>query len=92
MAAQSKKPSKKDKSSSSAKGKSSPAKRRPSSSRADLRDVSAVAEASGDQLRDGFEQLRAHVGEKFEQLRVQVRDEFQQLDVEIEELRAQERR
>jgi hypothetical protein len=53
-----------------------------------LKDVSAVAEGSGDQLRDGFEQLRAHVGEKFEQLRAQVREEFQQLG---EELRAQER-
>jgi hypothetical protein len=44
------------------------------------------------QLREGFEQLRAHVGEGFEQLRAQVRQEFEQLSGEIEELRAEEGR
>jgi hypothetical protein len=90
MAAQSKKDKK---SSSSGKRKSSASgKRKSSSSGADLRDVSAVADTSRDPLRDGFEQLCAHVGEKFEQLRVPVREDFQRLGVEIEELRAQERR
>ena len=84
---------KKGKPSSSGKRKSSTSgKRKPSSSGAGLKDVSAVADTSRDPLRDGFEQLRAHVGEKFEQLRVQVREDFHQLGVEIEELRAQERR
>jgi hypothetical protein len=73
----------------SKKDKASSGKRKSSSSaKAKLKDVSAAGGTSSDPLRDGFDQLRAHVGEKFQQLRV----EFQQLGVEIEELRAQERR
>jgi hypothetical protein len=76
--------SKKDKAPSSGKKRKSSSSAKPK-----LKDVSATAgETSGDPLREGFEQLRAHVGEKFQQLRV----EFQQLGVEIDELRAQERR
>jgi hypothetical protein len=68
------------------------AKRKSSSSKRELRAVSAAAESSPrDQLRVGFEQLRAHVGERFEQLRAQMREDFEQLAVEIGEPRADDR-
>lgn len=77
----------------SKKGKHSPSsnrrpassdRRKPSPSAPASRVVSAAVETSRDPLREGFEQLRAHVAERFEQLRVQVREEFEQLDAEIE--------
>jgi hypothetical protein len=64
-------------------------KRKPSSSGRGSREVSSTAESAGDPLRDGFEELRVHVGEQFEELRAQVHEECQQLCGEIDELRTE---
>ena len=62
-------------------------KRKPASSSRTPRPKATAAETAREQLREGFDQLRAHVGEEFEQLRAQVHKECQQLSGEIDELR-----
>lgn len=64
-------------------------KRKPAPSGGSPRQRGTAPDNARDQLREGFDQLRAHVGEEFEQLRAQVHEECKQLCGEIDELRAE---